>query len=96
MKWVKHHAAGPYKQINEFVTALRARRGGSAIALKFMILTAGWTGEVIGAQWIEIDLAGHTWTVPADRMKAGKEHRVPLCDRAVVILNSIKSNRNPD
>ena len=60
VKWVKHHAAGPYKQINEFVTALRARRGGSAIALKFMILTAGWTGEVIGARWIQIDLTAKT------------------------------------
>ena len=96
MKRVKHHAAVPYKQINDFLTALRQRRGSSALALEFMILTAGRTGEVIGAKWSEFDLTTSTWTVPAGRMKAGKEHRVPLCTRALDILNSIKSNRNPD
>lgn len=96
VKRVKHHAAVPYKQINDFLTALRQRRGSSALALEFMILTAGRTGEVIGAKWSEFDLAASTWTVPDGRMKAGKEHRVPLCVRALDILNSIKSNRNPD
>ena len=96
IKRVKHHAALPYKQINEFLTALRQRRGSSALALEFMIMTAGRTGEVIGAKWAEFDLAASTWTVPAVRMKAGKEHRVPLCDRAIAILSSIKSNHNPD
>lgn len=96
IKRVKHHAALPYKQINGFLTALRQRRGSSALALEFMIMTAGRTGEVIGAKWAEFDLAASTWTVPAVRMKAGKEHRVPLCDRAIAILSSINSNHNPD
>ena len=96
VKRVKHHAAVPYKQINEFLMALRQRRGISALALEFTILAAGRTGEVIGAKWSEFDLAASTWTVPDGRMKAGKEHRVPLCARALDILNSIKSNRNPD
>ena len=96
IKRVKHHAALPYKQINGFLTALRQRRGSSALALEVMIMTAGRTGEVIGAKWAEFDLAASTWTVPAVRMKAGKEHRVPLCDRAIAILSSINSNHNPD
>ena len=64
--------------------------------MEFMILTAGRTGEVRGARWQEINLTTKVWTIPAVRMKAGKEHRVPLCERALEILNSIKSNRNPD
>ena len=96
VKRVKHHAAVPYKQIATFITKLRGRKGSSALAMEFMILTAARTGEVRGARWQEIDLATKVWTIPADRMKAGKEHRVPLCDRALQILNSMKSNRNPD
>jgi integrase len=75
---------------------LRGRKGSSALAMEFMILTAARTGEVRGARWQEIDLTTKVWIIPADRMKAGKEHRVPLCDRALQILNSMKSNRNPD
>jgi len=93
---VKHHAAVPYKQIGSFTKKLRKREGSSALALEFMILTAGRTGEVRGARWGEIDLSSQVWIIPADRMKAGKEHRVPLCNRALEILNGIKSNRNPD
>ena len=96
VKRVKHHAAVPYKQIANFMAKLRSRKGSSALAMEFMILTAARTGEVRGARWQEIDLATKVWTIPADRMKAGKEHRVPLCDRALQILNSMKSNRNPD
>jgi integrase len=96
IKRVKHHAAVPYQQINAFILSLRTRSGSSALALEFMILTAGRTGEVIGAKWSEIDLGEKTWTVPAERMKAGKEHRVPLCKRALEIINSIKLNRNPE
>lgn len=96
VKRVKHHAAVPYKQIATFITQLRDRKGSSALAMEFMILTAGRTGEVRGARWQEIDLTTKVWTIPADRMKAGKEHRVPLCDRAMQILNSMTSNRNPD
>ena len=96
VKHVKHHAAVPYKEIAAFITKLRGRKGSSALAMEFMILTAGRTGEVRGARWQEINLTTKVWTIPADRMKAGKEHRVPLCDRALQILNSMKSNRNPD
>ena len=96
VKRIKHHAAVPYKQIATFIKKLRGRKGSSASAMEFMILTAARTGEVRGARWQEIDLTIKVWTIPADRMKAGKEHRVPLCDRALQILNSMKSNRNPD
>ena len=96
VKRVRHHPAVPYKEIQKFITALHKRSGSSALALEFMILTAGRTGEVIGAKWSEIDLGTDVWTVPADRMKAGREHRVPLCARALAILGSIKSNCNPD
>jgi integrase len=96
VKRVKHHAAVPYKQIATFITKLRDRKGSSALAMEFMILTAARTGEVRGARWQEIDLTAKVWIIAAGRMKAGKEHRVPLCDRVLEILNSIKSNRNPD
>jgi integrase len=96
VKRVKHHAAVPYKQIATFITKLRGRKGSSALAMEFMILTAARTGEVRGARWQEIDLTTKVWVIAADRMKAGREHRVPLCDRAVEILNSMKSNRNPE
>jgi integrase len=96
VKRVKHHAAVPYKQIATFITKLRGRKGSSALAMEFMILTAARTGEVRGARWQEIDLTTKVWVIAADRMKAGREHRVPLCNRAMEILNSMKSNRNPD
>ena len=93
VKRVKHHPALPYKQVNTFITDLRKQKGCAPLALEFLVLTAARTGEVIGAKWGEIDLQAKLWTVPADRMKAGKEHRVPLCNRAVEILTSIKSER---
>jgi integrase len=62
----------------------------AALALEFTILTAARSGEVIGARWSEVDLAKAIWTVAAERMKAGKEHRVPLSERAVEILESLK------
>ena len=96
VKRVKHHAAIPYKQIARFIKKLRGRKGSSASAMEFMILTAARTGEVRGARWQEIDFTAKVWIISAGRMKAGKEHRVPLCDRAMQILNSMKSNRNPD
>ena len=96
IKRVKHHPALPYKQIHPFIKALRDKKGSSPLALEFAILTAARTGEVIGAKWGEIDLAAKVWTIPAERMKAGKEHRVPLCDRAIDILNSINSEGTAD
>ncbi len=87
---VEHHAALPFAEIAEFVAELRRQGGTSPLALEFTILTAARTGEVIGATWDEIDLAEQTWTVPPERMKGGREHRVPLCDRAVEILEGFK------
>jgi integrase len=84
-----HHAALPYSELPEFMAELRNRDSLSALALEFTILTAARTGEVIGATWGEIDLSARTWTIPAERMKAGKEHKVPLCNRAVEILQGL-------
>ena len=84
-----HHAAMPYAELPAFVAALRERAGVAARALEFTILTAARTGETIGATWAEIDVDAKTWTVPAARMKAGKEHVVPLSDRALEILASV-------
>ena len=81
-----HHKAMPYNELPAFISALRKREAVAALALEFAIHTAARTGEVIGARWEEVDLVRATWTIPADRMKAGKEHRVPLSPRAVEIL----------
>lgn len=86
---VRHHPALPYQDVPEFMAALRAQTGVSARALEFTILTAARTGEALGARWPEIDFKSRTWTVPGDRMKAGREHRVPLPDRAVEILSAL-------
>jgi integrase len=83
-----HHAALPYEKIGEFMAALRAQKGADARGLEFAILTAARTGEVTGARWSEIDESSKTWTVPASRMKGGKEHRVPLSDRALAIVKA--------
>ena len=83
-----HHKAMPYENIPMFLAALQQREAVAALALEFTILTAARTGEVIGAKWDEIDLDKAVWTIPANRMKAGKEHRVPLSLRAVEILKS--------
>jgi integrase len=88
-----HHAALPYAEIPKFMAELRGRNSLSAQALEFTILTAARTGEVIGATRDEIDLKARLWTVPASRMKAQKEHRVPLCDRAVEILQELDQRR---
>src|SRR5215472_13831725 len=93
---VEHHAALPYRDIAVFMIELRQQQGGAARTLEFAILTAARTGEVVGARWDEIDLAERLWTVPAERMKAGKEHRVPLADRAVEILEKMQEIRESD
>jgi integrase len=85
---VKHHPALPYEEIGAFMERLRAQEGIAARALEFTILSAGRTGEVIGAKPGEFDLAKAVWTVPAERMKAGHEHRVPLSPRAVAIAKA--------
>jgi integrase len=85
-----HHKAMPYDAIPAFVEQLQAREAVAALALEFVILTAARTGEVIAAEWSEVDMGKALWTVPAERMKAGKEHRVPLSPRAVEILEGTK------
>jgi integrase len=90
VKKVEHHPALPYAEMGDFIKQLRLQAGVAAQALEFTILTATRTGEVIGARWDEFDLAGRIWTIPPERIKAGKEHRVPLCDRALAILKELK------
>ena len=93
---VEHHAALPYAEIGSFMTLLRERGAIAARALEFAILTAGRTGEVLGARWDEIDIDPRVWIVPADRMKAGKEHRVPLSAPAIAVLNVMRKVRQND
>jgi integrase len=85
----QHHAALPYSELPKFMTALNEREGIAAKALAFTILTAARTSESIGARWDEIDLKAKTWTVPAGRIKGGREHRVPLSDRALQLLKAL-------
>jgi integrase len=96
VKRVEHHPALPYQKINAFITALRAKKGNSALAFEFLILTATRTSEVTQAKWDEIDLTSKVWTIPADRMKAGKEFRVPLSIRALEIMNTMKKGQIND
>lgn len=86
---VRHHAALAYSQIGIFMAALGKQEGMGARALEFAILTAARSGEVRGAKWNEIDREGQRWTIPAERMKAGKEHHVPLSDAAVELLDGL-------
>ena len=83
---VKHHAALPHADITEFMTELSTRTGVAAQALGFTILTAARSGETRGMTWGEVDLENATWTIPAQRMKAAKEHRVPLSKAAIALL----------
>jgi integrase len=91
---VEHHAALPYAEVPAFLLELREQEGIAARALEFTILTAARTGESIGARWTEFDLLDKTWTVPAGRMKAGREHRVPLSARALAILEEMQAHRH--
>jgi integrase len=93
---VKHHAALPYSELPAFVAALRGRDAVAARALEFAILTAARTSEALGAKWSEVDLDARVWTIPAERMKAGREHRVPLSDRAIEIIRSMIARKQND
>jgi integrase len=86
-----HHAALPYERIGELMADLRSRPGVGARAFEFLILTAARTEEVLGARWSEIDWTSSTWTVPAERMKARQEHRVPLSEPTMSILAAMKT-----
>lgn len=85
-----HHKAMAYSDVPAFLRDLDAKQAVAALALEFTILTAARTGEVIGATWDEVDLNKAIWMIPATRMKAGREHRIPLSDRAVEILKAVK------
>ena len=87
---VAHYAALPFDEMPQFLAALRTRDGMAARALEFAALTAARTGEVLGARWGEFDLAAKVWTVPANRMKAGREHRVPLSEAALAVLEQVR------
>lgn len=86
---VEHHEAVAVDSLGAFIQDLRKREGIAARALEFLILTAARSGEVRGAVWSEIDMTGRIWTIPPERMKAGKEHRVPLSDAAVRLLEAL-------
>ncbi len=85
----KNHPSLPWQRIGAFMSALRAREGVSARAVEFAILTACRSGEVRGARWAEFETAGKLWTIPAERMKAKREHQVPLSDAALALLDSM-------
>jgi integrase len=91
VRTVKHHAALPWRDVPTFMQYLNGFPAGhiSALAMKFTILTAARTGEIIGAQWNEFDFKARIWTVPASRMKAGREHRVPLSEAAMDVLENM-------
>ena len=88
-----HHAAMAYRDVAAFVARLRARDAVAGMALEFTILTAARSGEVLGARWREFDLVAKVWAVPGSRMKAGREHRVPLSGRALAILEKLRAAR---
>lgn len=86
---VEHHAAMPHDQVPSFVEKLRERPGVSPRAVEFALLTAARSGEIRGARWDEVDLEAGVWTIPAGRMKAGKEHRIPLSAPALDLLRAL-------
>jgi len=91
---VRHQPAMPFTDIPAFMAKLRGRDSVSARALEFLILTACRTGEVIGSKEEELDAKGTTWTVPPERTKSGREHRVPLCERAQSIVKALPREKN--
>ena len=91
-----HHAAMPYEEVAGFVAKLRESESLAAQALELCILTAARSGEILGMRWAEVDLDKNLWTIPADRMKAAREHRVPLSSRAVAILRKLDKVRSGD
>ena len=93
---VRHHAAVAVDEIGAFMTRLRAQSGMGAKALEFAVLTAARSGEVRGAVWSELDLAAALWTVPAERMKSGREHRVPLSKPALTLLRDLPTGAPDD
>nr|WP_321442573.1 integrase arm-type DNA-binding domain-containing protein [uncultured Cohaesibacter sp.] len=93
----KHHAAMPYQEVPAFVARIRTEQKKGLVArlaLEFLILTATRTSEVLKSEWVEVDLDQRLWIIPAERMKAKREHRVPLCDRSIEILKLAEGFRS--
>lgn len=88
---VKHHAALPYRQVGAFMAELRALDGLGALALQLTILCATRTTETLGARWSEFDLGEKVWEIPAERMKSGRPHRIPLSQQAIDVLEKLKA-----
>jgi integrase len=91
-----HHAAMAYRDVPAFIAQLRECNVIAAMALEFCILTATRSGEIYGARWSEIDVEAKVWTLPAARMKAAREHRVPLSARALAILEKLGDAKTSD
>jgi integrase len=89
----RHHLAMPYEDVAVFISNLRQQQGVAPLALEFLVLTAARTGEVLGLRWPEIDFSRAVWTVPAARIKAGREHRVPLSGRVIAILRGLADSK---
>jgi integrase len=96
IKKTVNHPAMPHTELPAFVLDLRKREGVAARALEFGILTVARTGEVIGARWSELDLDNRLWVIPGSRMKGGREHRVPLSERAMELLRALPTERDND
>ena len=92
----KHHKAIPYAELPEFMGKLREKESMGRLALETVILTAARSGEVRLAQWSELDLEAALWTLPAERMKAEREHVVPLPKAAVSLLKRMKAHKRGD
>jgi integrase len=92
----EHHAALPYIEVGKFMHALRRQEGIAAQALEFTILTATRTSETLGALWSEVDTDARVWVIAANRTKTGKEHRVPLSDAAIAVLQTMRATQHSD
>jgi integrase len=93
---VEHHPALSYSDIGGFMTELRKQHGTAAAALEFTVLTAGRTAEVLGAKWHEVNVDEALWIIPADRMKSGKDHRVPLSEPSLVIVRRMAEDQQAE
>jgi integrase len=93
---VRHHPALPFEDIGAFMASLRQREEGAARALEFTILTGSRTGEALNARWDEFDLDAKIWNIPGERMKTGRDHRVPLSEAAMAILTRMAEVRQSD
>jgi len=93
---VRHHPALPYAEAANFMRKLAAADGTAAVMLRFLILTACRTNEVVEARWSEIDRPGSIWNIPGERMKMDQDHHVPLVDHAITILDETRDGRQSD